>query len=473
MNPQDFRNKLTVVALTGLTFISAACGQGTIKQPDLSQVTIMADSLAKEVLAAQLTPGLTIAVGLEGKILFSKGYGLANIEEKVPANPETIFGITSITKQFTAATILKLMERGELSLDDSVGKYLPEFSLQGHDVTIGHLLNHTSGTPSMRSTSAIQDKNWFSKDLSFEEMLTYFGNEPFEFEPGQKHAYNNFAYYLLGEIITRITGMPWDIYMEKEIFEPFGLNSTTTCDAGRIANPGATTYLKGQNGFVVAPRMSKKILGASGALCSTVKDLILWNEVLHSGKFISPSSLKLMKSPTILSGGDTINEGFGVYLEELDGRTKISHGGTLPWGAFLSYYPESGLSIAVLTNSARVGRETAEKIEVSLARTALGIEARGIRLDPKEYQKYTGIYVLRLGKQERELKIFQVGQNLMGQLQGQQATQLLYQDNHLFSLVVDPDIKLQFKVEQAQAESVVLHQAGREIAGSRKTTAAE
>ena len=374
MNPRKLKSDLIIVAVTVLTFISAVCGQEKIRQPDLKQLEFTADSLANQAVTSELTPGLSIAVGLDGKILYSKAYGLANVEQKIPATPQTVFGITSITKQFVAATILKLVEQGKLSLDNSIQEYLPEFPLQGNDVTIRHLLNNTSGTPAMRSTSAIKDKNWFSKDLFFEEMLNYFGNEPFEFKPGEKQAYNNFGYYLLGEIIARVTGMPWDTYMQKEIFQPFGLNSTATCDAGRIQSPGATTYLKGQEGYVVAPRMSKKVLGASGALCSTVEDLVLWNKILHSGKFISPSSLKLMKSPTVLSSGETTNEGLGLYLEELDGKTRFAHGGTLPWGAFLSYYPESELSIAILTNSARVGREIAEKIEVLLARKALGIE---------------------------------------------------------------------------------------------------
>lgn len=462
--------KRSIVLTFGLVLISFpyAKGQQEYSEVAIHKIEAVADSIAERAIETEATPSLTIAVGLNGTIIFSEGYGMADIEQRIPATPETVFGITSITKQFTAATILKLLEKGQISLDDSVDKFLPNFPLQGNHVTIRHLLNHTSGTPSMRSTSSIPDKNWFSKDLSYKEMINYFGNEPFEFEPGEKYAYNNFAYYLLGEIISRITGMPWDEYMEKEFFEPLNMDATGTCDISTMPEPGAITYFKGEEKFLIVPKMSKNVLGASGALCSTVEDLLRWNQALYNGEVISRESLQLMITPTVLTNGEKINEGFGLYLGDLGENFRISHGGTLPWGAFLSFYPESSLSIAVLTNSARIGREVAEEIEKTLARKILGVEVKNIDLAVKEMQRYKGTYVLRMGKNERELKIFEEQGNLMGQLEGQSANRLIYQGNHLFSLAVDPDIKIQFVLENGSAKSFVLQQGGRETSGVKK-----
>lgn len=313
--------------------------QGTNPVLNFKHTEEFADSLAEAAIVSEASPGLSIAVGLDGKVVFSRGYGHAKVADKIPAGTETVYGITSITKQFTAAAILKLMEQGKIALDEPITTYLPDFPVQGHQVSIRHLLNHTSGTPAMRSTDAIEDRNWFSRDLSFQEMLDYFGHQPFEFEPGQKHAYNNFAFYLLGEIISRQSGKPWEVYMEEALFQPLGLDQTGTCDAGSMPPNGATTYLKGKDSFIPAPKMSKYVLGASGALCSTVEDLIRWNHLLHNGQVISPSSLKLMTEPTVLINGDTISEGLGLYLGELGDYTRISHGGTLPGGHFYPTIP--------------------------------------------------------------------------------------------------------------------------------------
>lgn len=436
---------------------------------DLAKIEKLSNSLANDIITSKITPGLTIAVGVDDKIVFAKGYGKADIESGKDAVPQTVFGITSVTKQFTAAAILKLMEQGKIDLENSITTYLPEYPTKGNKVTIKTLLNHTSGTPSMKNTSSIKEENWFSKDLSFNDMLNYFGNQPFEFEPGQKHSYNNFAYYLLGEIITRVSGMPWQEYMEKEMFIPAQLNNTRICDAVSMPPSGAKTYLNGKEGFLIAPTVNKSVLGAAGALCSTVEDLVRWNYLLHSGKIISSNSLQLMKSPTNLSGGEIINEGFGFYLEELEGKKKISHGGALPWGSYLSYYPETGLSIAVLTNSAQEGRKASERIEEALARAILGVEVKAINLSNEEKEIYQGDYVLRLGNQERDFKIFRDDQNnLMAQLQGQQAAQLIYQGDNTFSFVVDPNIRLVFTVDNKMAKGVVLHQGGREVPGERK-----
>lgn len=467
MTSQNFFIKIILVC-TNLFLISGIRAQES-SNIDVEELHQVIDSLAEEVIAQRIIPGFTVAVGIDGEAKFSKGYGKADIEAGKDATPHTVFGITSVTKQFTAAAILKLMEQGKIDLEKPIRFYLPEFHTQGNQVTVRNLLNHTSGTPSMKNTSSIEEENWFSRDLSFQEMLNYFGHQPFEFKPGQKHSYNNFAYYLLGEIITRVSGMRWEKYMEQELFKPAKLNHTGICDANSMPSTGAKTYLTGSEGFMIAPLINKNVLGAAGALCSTAEDLIRWNYILHSGKIISPSSLQLMKSPTILSGGETINEGFGFYLEEMGGKMKISHGGALPWGSYLSYYPEIGLSIAVLTNSAKDGRQAAEEIEMALARTILDLEMKNVDMPSNVMKIFEGAYILKLGNQERDFKIFRNDQNnLMAQLQGQQAAKIIYQGGNTFSFIVDPEIRLVFKVEGDKVTGVVLHQGGREVPGERK-----
>src|SRR5688572_8973342 len=199
------------------------------------------DSVATAAVAEQRTAGVSVAVVKNGRTVLAKGYGFADLENDVPATPETVYRIGSVTKQFTAAGIMRLMEQGKLSLDDTLQKFLPDFPTQGNRVTVRHLLNHTSG---IRSYTSLGPK-WqrvMRLDLAPDSMVALFANEPFDFKPGDAYRYNNSGYFLLGVIIEKLSGKPYGQYLQDEFFTPLGLKSTVYCDQAPIIKRRAQGY---------------------------------------------------------------------------------------------------------------------------------------------------------------------------------------------------------------------------------------
>ncbi|MDX1494052.1 MAG: serine hydrolase domain-containing protein, partial [Longimicrobiales bacterium] len=218
-----------LLSLALMAGITAAPAQAAAQSMDLERLNVVADSVAHDHLARNVTPGVTIAVARDGEIVFQEGYGLADVENGVAARPETVYRIGSITKQFTAAGIMQLVEDGSLSLDDPITDYLPGYDTQGHPVTVRHLLNHTSG---IKSYTGMGPTFWEQArlDLSDQELVEVFSHEPFDFEPGENYLYNNSAYFLLGMILGEVTGTPYARWVEESVFEPLGMKSSRYCD---------------------------------------------------------------------------------------------------------------------------------------------------------------------------------------------------------------------------------------------------
>jgi D-alanyl-D-alanine carboxypeptidase len=434
---------------------------------DLARIEAVADSAAQAQIAAGDVPGMTIAVARNGEIVFSRGYGRANLEMGVAAGPETVYTVTSITKQITAAFIMRLVDAGKLSLDDSITKYLPDYPAQGRHVTVRHLLNHTSGISPMRGTGSLSDTQWFKRDLAYQEMVDLFGKQPFDFEPGAGYAYNNMAYYLAGEIITRVTGTPWTEHLEREL-GALGMRHTMYCDARRLVPNRADAYVAENGGFVNAPYVSIQILGASGAFCSNAADLVRWSHLLHGGQVVSPTSLRQMTTRTVLTTGDTVDYGFGLYVDRLGTHRKLYHGGTRPGGSYLAHYPDDGLTIAVLTNAAGTGREKATEVEDALARAVFGLEVPDLPITADEIARYEGTYTLQAGGRTLDVRVFGQDGRLHAQPEGQDATRLLNQGSHVFIAEADNKIRFVFTVQDGRVQGVTLHQNGREFPGTRK-----
>ena len=259
-----------LAALAAATFTSAARGQ------EPRQLVAYVDSVANAAVAARRTAGVSVAVVKGGRTLLAKGYGFADLENDIPATPATVYRIGSITKQFTAAGIMRLAEQGKLSLDDTVQRFLPAFPTQGNRVTIRHLLNHTSG---IRSYTSLGPK--FGRvtrlDLVPDSLVALFSGEPFDFKPGDAWRYNNSGYFLLGMIIEKVSGKSYAQYVQDEFFKPLGLNSTVYCDQAPIIKRRAQGYNpRPGGGFVNAEPLSMTQPYAAGSLCSTVTDLAAW-----------------------------------------------------------------------------------------------------------------------------------------------------------------------------------------------------
>lgn len=455
---------LTAAALAALVTAAPLPAQA----PDLARAQAVADSVARAWVAEGVLPGLTVAVARNGETVFTRGYGKADLEMGADAGPETVYGISSITKQLTAAAVMRLVEAGRLSLDDGITKHLPDYPAQGHTVTIRHLLNHTSGIYPIRNANAVDDPEWYRRDLSYAQMVELFGTRPFEFEPGARYSYNNMGYYLLGEIIARVTGTPYAEHMEREL-QSLGLRGTVYCDHRRIVPNRAETYEALQaGGFVNTRYISMHIYGAAGAFCSTAADLLRWTHLLHAGQVVSPASLAQMTAPGVLTSGERIPYGYGLDLGELGTHRSVHHGGTNPWGAFLSHYPQDGLTIAVLTNAAGVGRERGAELEKLMARAAFGMEIPDLPLPAESIARYEGTYALQVGERTLDLRVFGENGKLMAQATGQRVSRLRWQGGDTFLHGSDDGIRLVFTVENGRASMVTLHQGGREIPGRRK-----
>ena len=329
------------------------------------------DSLASATLRDGPVAGLTIGVKRGGDLLMVKGYGVADIENTVPMAAGTVYRIGSLTKQFTAAAIMQLVEAGKIGLDDPIQQHLSDYATQGHEVTIRHLLTHTSG---IKSYTSLGDIFWLKAgllDLSHAEMRALFEEEPFDFAPGEEYRYNNSGYYLLGMIIEEVSGESYEDYLETHLFRPLGLTRSLYCHEAQIIPGRAEGYEQGDGELLNDGSISMNTPGAAGAMCSTVPDLLSWTRALRSGRVVTEASYQAMTTSGELNDNSAIGYGFALGVGTLEGHSRVAHtGGINGFSTVMAHYPESDLDIVVLSNtsSAAPGH-----VESSIARWALGI----------------------------------------------------------------------------------------------------
>jgi D-alanyl-D-alanine carboxypeptidase len=261
-----------------------------------------------------------------------------------------VYRVGSITKQFTAAAIMQLVEAGKMALDDPIEKYLPDYPVAGRRITIRHLLTHTSG---IKSYTGLGPKFWdISRiDHSHEKLIALFKDEPPDFQPGEKFLYNNSGYYLLGVIIEKVAGESYGSHVKKTLFDPLGLSSTMYCDNEPVVKQRAAGYQVTLGVVQNAAPLSMKAPFSAGALCSTVIELVAWTSALMDGKAVSRASLEQMTPPATLNDGRKTSYGFGLGLGNRDGETMISHGGGINgFTSHVTYLRGSETTVVVLTN---------------------------------------------------------------------------------------------------------------------------
>jgi CubicO group peptidase (beta-lactamase class C family) len=283
---------------------------------------------------AQMFMG-SVLVAKNGKVVFSSSYGKADLEWGVPNSPTTRFNIASMTKQFTAASILLLEDRGKLKTDDLVKKYLREAPTSWDKITIYHLLTHTSGIPDDGATyePGTRDK------LVFKE-------KPLDFQPGERWAYTNLGYIVLGYLIERITGQPYEDFVQDNLFKPLGMDDSGMFSFVTVIPQRATGYWPGSNGIENADRGFDTRIGfSSGSLYSTTEDLLRWDEGLFGGKLLSPASLRKMTTPF------KNDYACGLYVRRMNDHLMIEHdGNNVGYNADMAYYPKERIAVIVLAN---------------------------------------------------------------------------------------------------------------------------
>jgi CubicO group peptidase (beta-lactamase class C family) len=318
-------------------------GSHGLSQPTREDVAARID----EYLSAQTATGQfsgAVLVADDGQILFTGGYGTANIELSVPNTSLTKFRLASITKQFTAMAIMILQERGLLNVHDLISLYVRDCPGTWASITIHHLLTHTSGIPNFTSFAGNWPDYWRTPH-TLRETIALFKNKPLNFTPGTSYEYSNSGYVLLGQIIEVVAGDSYEDFIRQNIFEPLGM-SNSGCDNSRtIIMDRAAGYVREGNIVRNAIHFEMEVAHAAGVLYSTVEDLFLWDQALYTTQLVSQASLDAIFT------GHMANYGYGWSIERLFNRTVCGHGGGVSgFSTYIGRFPEEGVLIVALGN---------------------------------------------------------------------------------------------------------------------------
>lgn len=423
-------------------------------------VVAVADSIAAELLGSPPpVAGLAIAVSREGQLLHNRAYGSSDPGTGEPLEASQPQRIASLTKQFTAAAILTLVDEGRIELDATVQTYLPGFSTQGQTVAVRNLLSHTSGIHSYSDLYGGTGR----PPVPRAAVLDTLQRHPYDFPPGTEYRYSNSNYYLLGAMLEEVTGETYGRYLEASLFEPLGLEDTSYCGhEGEVIAAGYRAVADDLEAVVLDE--AHDYLGGSGGLCSTARDLVQWQHALASGRVMDPRTYSLMTTRTVLLTGDTVPQGLGAAIETLENRAAIAHGGSLAgFNSHMAYYPEERVAIAVLVNT---NTTKAETIQNAVARAALGMDRlvpRDLPLSAEQRAPYLGTFDLG----PIEVRVFEDGGRLILQPSGQTAARLLHQGDDEFLADVGDGIRIEFTVQDGRATQLALHQGPQPLVGRR------
>jgi CubicO group peptidase (beta-lactamase class C family) len=297
------------------------------------------------------TPGCAVGVDTPGRDTWTAAYGMADLEHAVANTSATVFEAGSVSKQFTAAAVLLLVQRGQVSLDDNIRKYFPEIPAYDRPITVRQLLNHTSGLRDWGEIESIAGWPRTTRDYSHANVLEVISRQhSLNYSPGDAWSYTNSGYNLSAMLVERVSGMSLQAFCRKEFFEPLGMAATQWRDDFRriVPNRAIAYSLRGSEWRQDMP--FEDIYG-NGGLLTTVGDLLKWNRNLATGK-LYPSLFELMQKPSALTGGQAVQYGFGFFLFDFQTLGEVSHSGaTAGYRAWLGRIPAKGLSVAILCNA--------------------------------------------------------------------------------------------------------------------------
>jgi len=424
------------------------------QQRDLKELETECDRMLSEQFKAD-EPGSSVLIARNGKIIYKKAFGMADLELNVPMRTDNVFRIGSITKQFTAVAVLQLMEQGKLDLQDDITKYIPGYSSQGYKITIENLLTHTSG---IRSYSDMKDSTQRGKlDFTPGEMIDYFKNEPIRFAPGTKWEYSNSNYFLLGYIIETISGSTYGEYLQENIFKPLGMNNSRYADDKQIVTNRTNGYTAGNNGFENAPYLSMTQPYAAGSILSTVEDLLKWNQAVQSFQLIKKETLQKALSRYKLKDGKETNYGYGWRMGYVYDSPSLWHGGLI--NGFITvamYLPEEDVFVAVFSNC---DCNSPQDITSRLAALAIGKLSKGIEPDEKILETYVGEYQIT---PEFTFIVTKEENKLFVQAIGQEQFEIAAETNTKFFSKVN-DARFEFIADHSgKITKVILNQGGRQ-----------
>ena len=328
------------------------------------------DAAVNQILSSTKVPSASIAIVKDGHIAYLQAYGQARLSPAMDATPQMQYSIGSISKQFTAAAVLFLAQEGKLTLDDPVGKYLPELT-RAHEVTIRMLLSHTSGYQDYWPEDYVMTS--MTVPTTAQHILDVWGKRPLDFDPGTRWQYSNTNYVIAGRIVEQLSGMSLIDLLEKRIFVPLGMNNVYDADASRLPATDPTGYERHALGPPrPSPQEGAGWMFAAGELAMPAHDLALWDISLIDRSLLSPTSYAQMFTPVLLKNGDSTGYGLGVFLNTRDGHAMIEHSGEV--SGFVSenvVFPGQRAAVVVLTNE--MATQAASMIADRVAPMILGI----------------------------------------------------------------------------------------------------
>lgn len=403
----------------------------------------------------------SVLVARDGAPLLRKSYGWASPEHRVPNGPETRFRIGSTTKPMTALAILLLRDRGQLELDDPIGRHLKDAPDAWSGVTIRHLLTHTSGIPSYTSLPDYRDR--MREESTVAKMIARFRDLPLEFPPGERFAYNNSGFLLLGALIEEISGRPYERFLGEEVLAPLGLTATGYDHPEELVpNRAQGLRLKPDGSLAPAAFLDMGQPFSAGALYSTVDDLARLDAALRDGKLLSAESHAEMTRE------HRQNYGLGWFVGERDGRRRVGHGGAINgFSSAFDRYPDEKLCVVVLSNRENMN---VDEIATRLADIAFGkaveppTRRAEITVAPEVLDRYVGRYRLR---PDMVFEVRREGGGLVGEPESQGPAPLFAESPTVFYPKV-VDATIEFVVEgDGPASALILRQGGREIRAPR------
>jgi CubicO group peptidase (beta-lactamase class C family) len=390
-------------------------------------------------------PGAAVAAVRDGEVIYECGRGLANLEWGQPMAPDTVLGLGSLTKPFTAQAVLLLQLADMLRIEDAVASYLPELGWLDPRVTIAHLLTHTSGIANYVTQPGFWE-HVARRDHTPAELAAHIGRFRPDFAPGKRYSYSNSGYALLGMLVERVSSQPYDEYVRTAIFAPLGMRDSRYLWDEAVVPRHAGGYQRAEpgervDGYRRASYLSATLSNAGGGLGSTVRDLIRWDVALREERLLPAPIETRMRTPVTLSDGRSMGYGFGWGLSRYRGRQVAHHAGGVPgYSSFLGRFVEDGLTLIVLTN---LGGFDAAGLAAALANITLDLPAPArapVRVAPEELAAAAGVYINLVGER---LEVVCAGEHLT--LGGDLSGLLLPLGHATFSLSGAPDVTVRFE----------------------------
>lgn len=444
----------------------------SLAEPIAKEPSARVDQLMMAYTGSEV-PGAAAMVMKDGEILFSKGYGMASLAYNIPFEVETPTNIGSTSKQFTAFGAALLADRGKISLEDDVRKYIPELPEFEHKVTLRHLLTHTSGYREFINTLAMRGRN-LSSPLDREHIIQIVQRQPeLQNEPGAEWNYNNTGFALIVEVIERVTEQPFPEWMHENVFKPLDMNNTLyRTNPNEVVRDRSQGYAIGEDGRYQEATDLGGGMGPGG-IYSTLEDLAKWLRNFDEPKVGNEDMINEMTTPFVLTSGDTTSYGLGLFIQEYKGLKYIHHGGAdVAHRSMLMYFPEIDAAVVTQSNNANFRGDIPQKIADVFFKEYLEEEPEdetgdevtdAFTYEPENFEPLAGRYELKI-QPGFILTFSRDGDRLYTQATGQPEVNIRATSDSTFSLVgVNADITFHLN-EDGSADSLTLHQNGNHVA---------